>query len=232
MHRSFIDAVFIRPLIGRDFKKAAASSSDIAQAKEKLVQTKEDLKVLQAKSESGTKDPAQDGLLVLQAEYDGRKKQVKEDEAKLLKEVEAVTKDTLDRLDKIFEHSTDPRRIEGALEEDQKDSNPPSKKETTSENQLSRLLLKEMKAEIEGAWSVAKIRFGREVDTLNQNGSSTIKNGKNDSEVTAMQPEDIVLKRDTIERDIQAAVAEEDYDTAGMLLPLVLITASCLLWSN
>ncbi|KAF9319923.1 hypothetical protein BG003_007768 [Podila horticola] len=201
----------------RDFKKAAASSSDIAQAKEKLVQTKEDLKVLQAKSESGTKDPAQDGLLVLQAEYDGRKKQVKEDEAKLLKEVEAVTKDTLDRLDKIFEHSTDPRRIEGALEEDQKDSNPPSKKETTSENQLSRLLLKEMKAEIEGAWSVAKIRFGREVDTLNQNGSSTIKNGKNDSEVTAMQPEDIVLKRDTIERNIQAAVAEEDYDTAASL---------------
>lgn len=213
-----IDILFVCPLIGRDFKKAAASSSDIAQAREKLVQKKEELKALQAKVGSGTNDPAQDELLALQAEYDDQKKQVKDDEAKLLKDVESVARDTLNRLEKIFLESTDSRRIEGAPEQNQKDDNPSSKTEATSGNQLSRLLLKEMKAEIEGAWSVARVRFGQEVDTSNQCDSSTIKNGKNDSEVTALQPEDLVHKRDTLERDIQAAVAEEDYDTAGMLL--------------
>ncbi|KAF9307301.1 hypothetical protein BGZ74_007111 [Mortierella antarctica] len=201
----------------RDFKKAAASSSDIAQAREKLVQKKEELKALQAKVGSCTNDPAQDELLALQAEYDDQKKQVKDDEAKLLKDVESVARDTLNRLEKIFLESTDSRRIEGAPEQNQKDDNPSSKTEATSGNQLSRLLLKEMKAEIEGAWSVARVRFGQEVDTSNQCDSSTIKNGKNDSEVTALQPEDLVHKRDTLERDIQAAVAEEDYDTAASL---------------
>ncbi|KAF9336433.1 hypothetical protein BG006_008714 [Podila minutissima] len=201
----------------RDFKKAAASSSDIAQAREKLVQKKEELKALQAKSDSGTNDPAQDDLLALQAEYDDQKKQVKDDEAKLLKDVESVARDTLNRLEKICLESTDSRRIEGALEQNQKDDNPSSKTEATSGNQLSRLLLKEMKAEIEGAWSVARVRFGHEVDTSNQSDSSTIKNGENDSEVIALQPEDLVHKRDTLERDIQAAVTEEDYDIAVSL---------------
>lgn len=194
--------------------------------KEKLIQKKDELKILQAKSaDGGAKDPAQDELLVLQAEYDDRKKQVKEDEAKLLKDVEVVTKDTLHRLEKILNENTASKQLEGAPEKDQKDNNPSSKKEANSGNQLSRLLLKEMKAEIEVVWSVARIRFGREVDTLNQNGLSTIengKNGKNGSEVTAASTrpaEDPVHRRDALERDIQAAVAEEDYDTAGMLLP-------------
>ncbi|KAG0034561.1 hypothetical protein BGZ81_004105 [Podila clonocystis] len=201
----------------RDFKKAAASSSDISLAKEKLVQKKEELKALKAKSDSGTEDPVQDELLALKAEYDDRKKQVKDEEAKLLKDVESVAKDTLKRLDKIFEENADSRRIEGAPEQKQKDDDPSSKTESTLGNQLSRLLLKEMKAEIESAWSVARVRFGREVDTLNQNDSSTIKNDKNESEITALQSEDLVHKRNTIERDIQAAVAEEDYDTAASL---------------
>ncbi|KAG0039082.1 hypothetical protein BGZ82_009780 [Podila clonocystis] len=201
----------------RDFKKAASSSSDISQAKKKLVQKKEELKALQAKSDSGTEDPVQDELLALKAEYDDRKKQVKDEEAKLLKDMESVTKDTLKRLEKIFEENAGSRRIEGAPEQNQKEDDPSSKTESTSGNQLSRLLLKEMKAEIEGAWSVARIRFGREVDTLHQNGSSAIKNGKNDSEIAALQSEDLVHRRDTIERDIQAAVAEEDYDTAASL---------------
>ncbi|KAG0100096.1 hypothetical protein BGZ93_004252 [Podila epicladia] len=198
----------------RDFKKAAASSSDIAQARAKLEQKREELKALQAKSDSGTKDPVQDELLELQAEYDDRKKQVKDDEAKLLKDMESVAGDTLNRLEKIFEESTDSRRIEGAPDLTQKDDISSRKTKATLGNQLSRLLLKEMKAEIECALTAARVRFGREIDSFNQNGLSTIKHGKKDSEVTA---QDLVHKRDTLERDIQAAVAEEDYDTAASL---------------
>jgi len=188
--------------------------------KEKLIQKKDELKILQAKSaDGGAKDPAQDELLVLQAEYDDRKKQVKENEAKLLMDVETVTKDTLHRLEKILNENTDSKQLEGAPEKDQEDNNPSSKKEANSGNQLSRLLLKEMKAEIEVVWSVARIRFGREVDTLNQNGLSTIKNGSEVTTASTLPVEDPVHRRDALERDIQAAVAEEDYDTAGMLLP-------------
>ncbi|KFH70173.1 hypothetical protein MVEG_04975 [Podila verticillata NRRL 6337] len=205
----------------RDFKKAAASSSDIAFAKENLIQKRDELKVLQAKSaDGGAKDPAQDELLALQAKYDDQKKQVKEDEAKLLKDVETVAKDTLHRLEQMLNEKPDSKEKEGAPENDEKDNNLSSKSEANSGNQLSRLLLKEMKAEIEGVWSVARVRFGREVDTLNRNGSSTTKNGKNDSEVTAaltLPAVDPVRRRDVLERDIEAAVAEEDYDTAASL---------------
>ncbi|KAF9404888.1 hypothetical protein BGZ94_003893, partial [Podila epigama] len=180
----------------RDFKKAATCSNDIARAKGRIEELQQEVTRLKGASElKNNSDKSRDELQMRQLEYDDRKKQVMEEEKKILLEIEEVVKDTLKRLDLTL------LKGEESSDESKSGAGP-------SGRHLSRALYKELKAEIEGVCNLARAYFEPALaKEMSHDGSGRNKDEKGSDDAKQQ-------RREVLERDIQAAVAEEDYDNA------------------
>ncbi|KAG0207569.1 hypothetical protein BGX28_001232 [Mortierella sp. GBA30] len=210
----------------RDFKQASQCSSEIAKCRETITQQKQELETLL----NSMQGPSQEALEKLQSEHGTLSTFVKDEEAALFKEIHSATTATWTRLSAFF--ST---KESGAEIKDKGDVMTNFEDSTTQEEgssgdlknaatypevpKLSGMLLSEMLAEIESIREVSRIRFGRE-ETAPGMLSTTLPDASNSVAAKADEGGSGVDKeerRHALERDIQAAVVEEDYDTAAEL---------------
>ncbi|GJJ77690.1 hypothetical protein EMPS_10049 [Entomortierella parvispora] len=173
----------------RDFKQASQLSSEITRQQGIKKDLESQLESLSAR----LKAPADNGLESLRHECDNVQTFVKGEEATLAKEIQAAVVETLARLDTLAKelssgHGAEP---EAGL----------------TAGQLSLQSLNEIRSEVEHVREMSRIRFGRE-ETVHSSLLTT----------KDMLGEDQVdVQRRKLERSIQAAVAEEDYDAAANL---------------
>ncbi|KAF8941529.1 hypothetical protein BGZ58_006932 [Dissophora ornata] len=220
----------------RDFKQASHCSTELAKCRETISQQQIELDQLITKMNGA----AQEELKTLQKEYESTRSFVRREEVNLFKEIQAVTTDILARLETLSESYVGEARRDSQTGKDDKDgglgdsktdaSNDLNTAKSTS-GQLSRLLLTEIRCEIENLREMFRIRFARE-ETVPTAGSQLLHDpgmrGVVDVTIAVVEldgtkgrvlstGEDVEKQRHALERDIQAAVAEEDYDTAAEL---------------
>ncbi|KAF9173533.1 hypothetical protein BGX21_011505 [Mortierella sp. AD011] len=206
----------------RDFRQASHCSSEIAKCKDTIAQQQSELERLTAKMSGDTHEQ----LEALQKEYESARAFVIGEEASLFKEIQESTSEILARLS-TFSISPASNEDKGAKESAEDDVSAESRNAPNSAmGQLSRLLLSELKSEIEGVQEMSRIQYGREeaVPSMGSHLSDmhrsaevkelTTTNGSKDGLSAGV---DIEEQKHALERDIQAAVAEEDYETAANL---------------
>lgn len=193
MERStFLSHIFS---IGRDFKQASQLSSEISRQQG----IKKDLGARLDSLSAKLKTPTDSGLEALRQECDNVQTFVKGEEATLAKEIQAAVMETLARLDTLAKEMSPPGDIAS-------NGGHGAEQETGSTaGHLSQQSLSEIRSEVEHMQEMSRIRFGRE-ETVRSSLSTT-----NDTP----SENQIDVQRRKLERSIQAAVAEEDYDTAG-----------------
>ncbi|KAF9982944.1 hypothetical protein BGZ75_005580 [Mortierella antarctica] len=202
----------------RDFKQAAQCSGEISNSREAILQQKQELdQLLTAMS-----GPTQVRLDELQSEHDTQRTFVMGEEAALYKDIQSVTSATLLRLNSFAPTSSSVQTGSAGVATESEGSGGASGE--VEGPKLSSLLLGEMVVEIENMRDMSRIRFGREEtvpvgDSMQQEqqqqGSHLIHTVQDEAHDVDEDAE--AEKRHALERDIQAAVAEEDYDTAADL---------------
>ncbi|KAF9195167.1 hypothetical protein BGZ51_004594 [Haplosporangium sp. Z 767] len=207
----------------RDFKQASLYSSEIIRSREIVAQQRAELDILMSKV-IGSEETKQ--LESLQEEYGKLKMFVKEEEVAMFKEVQTVIAETLDRLNKGSSGSSSKDAATAATVEEGAERTGAHGGVALSGSNLSGRLLSELRSEIENVREMYRIRFGREetIPTVHEASAvsaaaDSIQGGDGSTATTTLTcaTEDIEHLRHTLERDIQAAVAEEDYDTAAEL---------------
>ncbi|KAG0343894.1 hypothetical protein BG004_004909 [Podila humilis] len=168
----------------RSFKKAAVCSHEVTRMKELLLLRKAELETLQEKVAKG-KTEVPDEIDVLQSEFNDRTKSINNDAKVLSVEIQQVVKDTLQRLDNIFEEAVNPNRKDDSLED--------------------------------GVQQESRAIGTAGGSMLMANKSKTDDEPKDALDVSRSMQHDTDERRRTFERDIQAAVAKEDYETADSL---------------
>ncbi|KAF9353220.1 hypothetical protein BGX26_009008 [Mortierella sp. AD094] len=206
----------------RDFRQASHCSGEIAKCKDTIAQQQSELERLTAKMSGNT----QERLETLQKEYESARAFIIGEEASLFKEIQESTTEILARL-ATFSTSLLSGEDEGAKKSAIDDVSAESKNAPNSAmGQLSRLLLSELKSEIEGVQEMSRIRYGREetVPPVSSHPSDMHQSNEAKELTTASSSKDglgaevdIEEQKHALERDIQAAVAEEDYETAANL---------------
>ncbi|KAF9960231.1 hypothetical protein BGZ72_007622 [Mortierella alpina] len=212
---SMAEALKLSSVQRRDFKQAAQCSGEISKSREALLQQKEELDRLLLVMTG----PTQDRLEQLQSEHDTLRTFVKGEEAALFKDIQTVTSATLLRLESFSATSSVQAGSADVATESEGSDVAPGKVDGPK---LSSMLLEEMLAEIKIMREVSRIRFGREATVPASDSEQEGQQQSSDLTRTAQDEvhrvgEDAEAKRHALERDIQAAVAEEDYDTAADL---------------
>ncbi|KAG0261754.1 hypothetical protein BG011_000718 [Mortierella polycephala] len=208
-----------------DFKQASLYSNEVIKSRETVAQQRTELDTLMSKV-SGSEETKQ--LESLQEEYGKLKMFVKEEEAVMFKEIQSVTTETLDRLNNGSSESSSRDTATTATIEEAAERIGAHGGGASSGSKLSGRLLSELRSEIENVREMYRIRFGREetIPTMHEasaasaasTATDSIQGGDGSTTTTlTCATEDIEHLRHTLERDIQAAVAEEDYDTAAEL---------------
>lgn len=206
----------------RDFKQASHYSGELAKLRETMAQQRVELERRTGEITSGS---TQKDLIGLQKEYDALKANQKQEQLDLFKEIQAATSKTLARLlstcskkpmsngsSTITDTPADKSTVDAKEEE-----------EGGSKNTAAGKLLEELQSEIESVLEVSRIRYGREttvpqaaVDSSEAAAAAAAASG---ATIPTTGGDNFVVdkeeKRAALERDIQAAVAEEDYGTAG-----------------
>jgi len=144
------------------------------------------------------KAPADNGLEALRKECDHVQTFVKGEEAALAKEIKAAVVETLARLDTLAKEMSPP----GDTTSNGGHGAEPETGSTAGH--LSQQSLSEIRSEVEHAREISRIRFGRE---------ETVRSLSTTNDIHS--EDQIDVERRKLERSIQAAVAEEDYDAAG-----------------
>ncbi|KAF9963559.1 hypothetical protein BGZ65_002352 [Modicella reniformis] len=208
----------------RDFKQASHFSSELTKCREMISQQRVELDRLTTKM-SG---PIQEQLDTMQKECDHKKALIRSEEAALFKEIQISTTEILSRLDTFLA----PTSSELGVDEEDKtatsddttrrDSSDVATAKSTA-GQLSHLLLKEWRSEIEGIRQLSRVRYGHEeglsanvvvaqAPTLTDTAVTSRTNNTGGPDYATADTEEL---RRQLDLDIQAAVAEEDYDNAG-----------------
>ncbi|CAO3569616.1 unnamed protein product [Mortierella alpina] len=202
----------------RDFKQAAQCSSEISKDREAIVEQKRELEQLLTMMTG----PTQVRLEELQSEHETLRTFVKGEEAALFKNIQSATSAMLLQLNSFA--ATASSMQAGSAEAATESEGSEEASREVEGLKLSTVLLEEMVAEIESMREVSRIRFGRKEtvpvsDSVQQeqqqSSSSLIHASQEDAHGVDKDAEE--EKRHELERDIQAAVAEEDYDTAADL---------------
>ncbi|KAF9098151.1 hypothetical protein BGX23_006956 [Mortierella sp. AD031] len=207
----------------RDFKQASYYSGELTRLRETMGQQREELERRTGEMASGSMQKDLEGL---QKEYNDLKVQHKQEQLDLFKEIEMVTTDTLARLaaacskptsngissTSADKSTTDAKDAKGV--KDVKDV-----KDEGSRTTAAGVLLLELRSEIESVLDMSRIRFGRET-TAPGTTCATITESSTTAARTIPSTSNFENKEEqkaTLERDIQAAVAEEDYAAAAEL---------------
>ncbi|KAG0048737.1 hypothetical protein BGZ83_006340 [Gryganskiella cystojenkinii] len=192
----------------RDFKQASQCSSEINRHQA----SKKDLEGQLGSLSEKLRTPADYGLDALRQECDQIQRFVRGEEAILSKEIATTIAEALARLDVLGEDSN----ADDTLKTNRESGAENQTAAASTAGQLTRLLLSEIQSEIELFREMARIRFGREEtvpSTSLSDGGSTAAS----EDTTAKDEEQVEVQRRKLERSIQAAVAEEDYDAAATL---------------
>ncbi|KAG0366543.1 hypothetical protein BGZ54_005206 [Gamsiella multidivaricata] len=200
----------------RDFKQASQCSAELAKCRETIAQQQTELDNLTSKMNG----QAQKQLKSLEKEYEDAKALAKSEEDTLFKEIQTATTEALDRINALTSDTAEEQKdshdaaMNGASAERPDDSK--TRTVSSSTGQLSRRLLNEMRSEIENVCAIARIRFGREepVYVVSSQSTGNLSSGSN-AALKTDSVESVQEQRQRLERDIEAAVAEEDYDAAG-----------------
>ncbi|KAF9570182.1 hypothetical protein EC968_002121 [Mortierella alpina] len=213
---SMSEALKVLSVQRRDFKQAAQCSSEISKGREAIVQQKQELEQLLTELTG----PTQDKLDELQSEHETLRTFVKGEEVALFKDIHSVTSATLLRLNAFAEKSSSVQAGSAGTVTEAEGSEGASGE--VEGPKISSMLLKEMVAEIETMREVSRIRFGREETVRSSDNVQPEPQQRSSSSSVAQEEANGVdkdaeeeEKRHALERDIQAAVAEEDYDSAG-----------------
>ncbi|KAF9103524.1 hypothetical protein BGX27_010545 [Mortierella sp. AM989] len=213
----------------RDFKQASHCSSELAKCKETVAQQQAELDRLTAKMNGNVQEQLED----LRKEYEDTKAFVIGEEINLFKDIQKSTTEILARLAtfnlSISTDKKDEKTKESSpmVDEVSTESSVSKNSSNSTAGQLSRLLLSELQSEIEGVQEMSRIRYGREETISSTNSQHSDKHQSLETSVSAMKLDDskdglsakvdIEDQKRELERDIQAAVAEEDYETAADL---------------
>ncbi|KAF9103643.1 hypothetical protein BGX29_003117 [Mortierella sp. GBA35] len=204
----------------RDFKQASYYSGELTRLRETMGQQREELERRTGEMASGSMQKDLEGL---QKEYNDLKVQHKQEQLDLFKEIEMVTTDTLARLaaacskptsNGISSTSADKSTTDAKDAKGVKDV-----KDEGSRTTVAGVLLLELRSEIESVLDMSRIRFGREA-TAPGTTCATITESSTTAARTipsTLNFENKEEQKATLERDIQAAVAEEDYAAAAEL---------------
>lgn len=215
------DSLKVLAVQRRDFKQASHYSGELAKLRETMAQQREELERRTGEITAGS---TQKDLTGLQKEYDALKANQKQEQLELFKEIQAVTTKTLARLLSACAKKpmSNGSSITTATVAD-KSTVDAREEEGGNKNTAAGKLLEELQCEIESVLEVSRIRYGRETTVphaaadgstaaavLTAAAGTTIPSAGGDGFVVDKEE-----KRAALERDIQAAVAEEDYATAG-----------------
>ncbi|KAF9334695.1 hypothetical protein BGZ91_010755 [Linnemannia elongata] len=212
----------------RDFKQASHYSGELAKLRETMAQHREEL---EKRTDEITSGSAQKDLAGLQKEYDALKASQKQEQLDLFKEIQAVTTETLARLlsscsRKPMSNGSSTTAATTTATTADKSNADAKEEEASSRNTAAGKLLEELQSEIESVLEVSRIRYGRETTVPNAvvdgsaaaavlaaaAGTTIAPTAGGDSFVVDKEEQ-----RAALERDIQAAVAEEDYANAAEL---------------
>ncbi|KAG0372185.1 hypothetical protein BGX24_000590 [Mortierella sp. AD032] len=202
----------------RDFKQASHYSGELTRLREMLDRQRQDLERHTNEVATGS---TQKELAGLQMEYDGLKGSQRQEQLELFKEIQKVTTETLGRLAAVCSRPTSNGSTAAAAADKSMDT-------AIKGNTASGVLLNELRSEIEGVLEVSRIRFGRETTAPSMAdadgaaaATSTNADGTASVTTTTISKEESFVDKEeqkaVLERDIQAAVAEEDYATAAEL---------------
>ncbi|KAG0313526.1 hypothetical protein BGZ99_008836 [Dissophora globulifera] len=198
----------------RDFKQASHYSAELAKCRESLAVKQAELDRLVAANAVG--GAGQEEFETVQKEYEKTQSFVKEEEMTLYKEIKATTTEVLARLENISIADGDSKgkdKANTAASETTVDVEMPQ----PSAVQLSSMLLIEMRREIESMCEMARIQFGRE-EAIPGSSSQHLRLGEIEgAEQTIVASEGVKEQEQVLDRDIHAAVAEEDYERAAEL---------------
>ncbi|KAG0274084.1 hypothetical protein BGZ95_010118 [Linnemannia exigua] len=192
----------------RDFKQASHYSGELARLREMLDRQRQDL-VRHTKEMAS--DSTQKDLAGLQKEYDELKGKQRQEQLELFKEIQKVTAETLGRLAAAYSRPTSNGSSAAADK---------SKDAADKDNTAAGVLLSELNSEIESVLEVSRIRFGRETTVPSTTDADGATAAAAVTMIATTKGEDVAGKeeqRAALERDIQAAVVEEDYTTAAEL---------------
>lgn len=198
----------------RDFKQASHYSGELTKLRETMAQQREEFERRTGEITSGS---TQKNLVGLQKEYDAQKANQKHEQQDMFKEIQKVTTETLARLSAAC--SKKPKSNGASTTATADKLTDDVKIDEGSKNTAAGVLLEELRSEIESVLEVTRIRYGRETTVPNAVDASTTATVVTLGMTIPTTAEDSFVdkeeQRAVFERDIQAAVAEEDYATAG-----------------
>ncbi|KAF9924501.1 hypothetical protein FBU30_005550 [Linnemannia zychae] len=195
----------------RDFKQASVYSSELTKLRENLSQHRKELEIKNSELAIGSSEKDH---VRLQNEYDDLKISQKEEQLALFKEIETVANETIARLIAICSKPNSNDTSDTSADK----SNIEEKDRSTA----AEVLIRELRLEIESVLEVSRIRYGREMtvpETASESivaTAASVASTSNPSKPSNESP-DKKDQREALEKDIQAAVAEEDYTTAAKL---------------
>ncbi|KAF9543126.1 hypothetical protein EC957_001271 [Mortierella hygrophila] len=207
----------------RDFKQASHYSGELAKLRETMAQQREELERRTSEITSGS---TQKDLAGLQKEYDALKANQKQEQLDLFKEIQEVTTKTLAQL--LSACSKKPMSngssTTTAMAAD-KSAVDAKEEEGGSKNTAAGKLLEELQSEIESVLEVSRIRYGRETTVphgaVDDSTTAAVSAAAAGATIPTAGGDSFVIgkeeQRAALDRDIQAAVAEEDYATAAEL---------------
>ncbi|KAG0295357.1 hypothetical protein BGZ96_011925 [Linnemannia gamsii] len=200
----------------RDFKQASHYSGELIKLRETMAQQREEFERRTGEIASGS---TQNNLVGLQKEYDAQKANQIQEQLDMFKEIQNATTETLARLSAAY--SKNPTSNGASTSTTADKSTDDVKIEDGSRNTAAGVLLEELRSEIESVLEVARIRYGRETTVPNAADASTTMAVVTVGTAAPTTVEDNFVdkeeQRASLERDIQAAVVEEDYATAAEL---------------
>jgi len=211
----------------RDFKQASYYSGELTKLRETVDQQRAEL---ERRAGEATSSSTQKGLESLQKEYDELRANQKQEQLELFKEIQAAATETLGRLRVAGSKSTSDGTSNASSPSADK-SSPYTKddmvKDDSSRSTAASVLLKELQSEIESVLEVSRIRFGRETTVPSMVDLGTAAASTSASSMkSSSKGEDKEEQRAALERDIQSAVVEEDYATAGEFILFGLCSSS------
>ena len=204
----------------RDFKQASHYSGELAKLREAMAQQREELERRTGEITSGS---TQKDLAGLQKEYDALKANQKQEQLDLFKEIQTVTTKTLARLlsaysRKPMSNGSSTTTTATAADKSTVDA---KEEEGGSKNTAAGKLLEELQSEIQSVLEVSRIRYGRETTVpraaVDGSTAAAVSAAAVGTTIPTVSGDSFVVdkeeQRAALERDIQAAVAEEDYAT-------------------
>lgn len=198
----------------RDFKQASHYSGEMAKLRETMAQQREEFERRTSDIASGS---TQKDLTGLQKELDTLKVCQKQEQLDMFKEIQTVTTETLARLTAAYSKKPTSNGISTTDTADK--STEDAKLKKGGRNTAAGVLLEELRSEIEIVLEVSRIRYGHETTVPNAADASTTAALVTLATTTPTTVGDGVVdkeeQRAALERDIQAAVVEEDYAAAG-----------------